>query len=81
MPAVWVSRFLRSKNLQLKNGMDTAIPGVLLRKTPKDQKGVGAFLVRARDRSGIFAPEGQKVERIARFFAVRGTAKNAPKSR
>jgi hypothetical protein len=45
-----------------------------LRKT-KPQSG----LVRARDRSGIFVPQGQKLERIARFFAPPCGAKNAPK--
>jgi hypothetical protein len=48
---------------------------VKLRKT-KPRSG----LVRARDRSGIFVPQGQKLERIARFFAARSAAKNAPKS-
>jgi hypothetical protein len=35
--AVWFASFLHSKNLQLKNGMDIAIPGVLRSKTPKGQ--------------------------------------------
>jgi hypothetical protein len=55
---------LRSKNLQLKNGTGLQFPEfheVKLRKT-KPRSG----LVRARDRSGIFALEGQKLERIAR---------------
>jgi hypothetical protein len=41
--------------------------------------GDGMTLRGARDRSGIFALKGQKLERIARFFAERRAAKNAPK--
>jgi hypothetical protein len=32
-----IFRFLQSKNLKIKNGTETAIPGVLRSKTPKDQ--------------------------------------------
>jgi hypothetical protein len=34
MTAVWISRFLQSKNLKLKNGMAVVFPGVSLRETP-----------------------------------------------
>jgi hypothetical protein len=37
---------------------------------PKAKNGMDAIFSRARDRSGIFAPKGQKLERIARFFAA-----------
>jgi hypothetical protein len=46
-------------------------------KTKSSKMAWMPFLSSARDRSGIFAE--QKLERIARFFAVRGAAKNAPK--
>jgi hypothetical protein len=41
-------------------------PGFCGAKPRKTKKAPSAFLVRARDRSGIFALEGQKLERIAR---------------
>jgi hypothetical protein len=88
---------LRSKNLQLKKGTGLQFPEFCeakLRKTKphsadlclefhevKLPTQIAQRFASARDSSGIFAPEGQKLERIARFFAVRSAAKNAPKPR
>jgi hypothetical protein len=69
MTAVGILRFLLCKNLKLKNGTGPQFlefHEVKLRKVKRRSR-----LTRARDRSGIFGPEGQKLERIARFFAPR----------